>query len=209
MTFDAIFDIASQLAPAFGTTVWLSVVSLLISLFVSLGLAIGLSARWKPVFWIVDASINVPMVIKLFVCFYVLRIDPEWCAIIAIVVHQSAFTANILHGGLAVVPTEYEDAALTTGLSPFHTFFIIRLPVAIRLVSPALVLQAVEIVKNSSVASLIGVFDLTASVEAFQNRTFAYTQGFLSAAIGYAILTLPLMALGAFSERRLVRGAIQ
>lgn len=207
MTFDVIIGIARQLAPAFVTTLWLSGVSLLISVGATLVLAFGLAARLRPVIWFVDVSINVPMVIKLFVCFYLLRIDPQWSAIIAIVLHQSAFAASIFHGGLKEVPSELEDAALTGGLSPFQTFALVRLPVAARLISPALVLQAVEIVKNSSVASLIGIFDLTASVEAFQNQTFAYTQGFCSAAIGYALLTLPLMGLGAFWERKLARGS--
>lgn len=206
MSFDIIIDTVSQLAPAFATTLRLSGISLLIAAGVTLVLAIGLAARLRPVIWLVDVSINVPMVIKLFVCFYLLRIDPEWCAVIAIVLHQSAFAASILYGGLAEAPPELEEAALTTGLSSFHTFALISLPVATRMVSPALVLQSVEIVKNSSVASLIGIFDPTASVEALQNRTFAYTQGFFSAAIGYALLTLPLMALGAFWERRLARG---
>ncbi|MCG7505359.1 ABC transporter permease subunit [Mesorhizobium retamae] len=204
---ETIIDIAVQLAPAFGTTLWLSLVSLVFAIVLSLCLATGLAARWRAVAWMIDVCINVPMVIKLFVCFYLIRIDANWCAVIAIVLHQSAFAASILYGGLKEVPHELEDAALTTGLSRTHTFFLIRLPVALRLVSPALVLQAVEIIKNSSTVSLIGVFDLTASVEAFQNRTFAYTHGFVAAAVAYAILTLPLMSLGWFWERGKLRGS--
>ncbi len=206
MTFDVVIDTVTQLAPAFATTLWLSGISLLISIVATLVLAAGLAARLQPIIWLTDVSINVPLVIKLFVCFYLLGINADWCAVIAIVLHQSAFAASILYGGLSEVPSELEEAALTTGLSPYHTFVRISLPVATRMVSPALVLQSVEIVKNSSVASLIGIFDLTASVDALQNRTFAYTQGFLSAAIGYVLLTLPLMVLGAFWERKLARG---
>lgn len=204
---ETISAIATQLAPAFNTTLWLSFVSLICATALSLCLAIGLVARWPLIAWIVDVCTNVPMVIKLFVCFYLIRIDANWCAVIAIALHQSAFAAIILYGGLKEVPQDLEDAALTTGLSRAATLFLIRLPVALRLVSPALALQAVEIIKNSSTVSLIGVFDLTASIEAFQSRTFAYTQGFVAAAIAYAIMTAPLMGLGWLWERRNVHKA--
>lgn len=207
MTFGSVIEFGQQLAPAFVTTLWLSGVSLLICTGASLLIAVGLLARVRAMIWLVDVLINVPLVIKLFVCFYLLRMEPQWCAIIGLVLHQSAFAASILYGGLKEVPPELEEAALIGGLSPLHTFVLISLPAALRMVAPALVLQAAEIVKNSSVASLIGIVDLTASVEAYQNRTFAYTQGFLGAAIGYAILTLPLMGLGAFWERRLTKGS--
>ncbi|TIO00651.1 MAG: hypothetical protein E5X93_32120, partial [Mesorhizobium sp.] len=100
MTSGSIIEFGRQLAPAFVTTLWLSGVSLLICTGASLLIAVGLLARVRPMIGLVDVLINVPLVIKLFVCFYLLRVEPQWCAVIGLVLHQSGFAASILYGGL-------------------------------------------------------------------------------------------------------------
>jgi polar amino acid transport system permease protein len=199
----------SEAGPLFSsalmTTFALSAASLVITTLVSGPLALALHARAAWARGYVDLAIKIPLIVKLFVCFYLLRLDPLACSVIALTLHQTGYCADILKGGLDAVPQEYEEAALTTGLSPLRIAWSIRLPEALRLVAPALVLQAAEIVKNTSIVSLIGIVELTGAAETLQSQTFEYLSGFLAATAAYAALVLPLMAVGDAMERRLRR----
>jgi polar amino acid transport system permease protein len=194
-------------ASAMTTTLALSAAGLGITASVSGPLALALHARAAWARSYVDLAIKIPLIVKLFVCFYLLRLDPRACSVIALTLHQAGYCADILKGGLDAVPQEYEEAALTTGLSPRRIAWSIRLPEALRLVAPALVLQAAEIVKNTSIVSLIGIVELTGAAETLQSQTFEYLSGFLAATAAYAVLILPLMAVGHGMERRLRRAA--
>lgn len=183
----------------------LALICTVVSLPTALLVAVGIRSNNILAKGYIDLSIKLPLIVKLFACFYLLGINPLVCAAIALVSHQTAFLAEILRGGLDAVPSEVDDAAVTSGLPPFVRFFRIQLPIALRLVFPALVLQAAEIVKNTSVASLIGVVELTSAAESLQMQTFNYNEGFFAAAGGYLLLILPLMYSGYFLEKQLAR----
>lgn len=200
-------EAAPLFSSALMTTIVLTALSLGITALVSGPVALALHAGSAWARGYVDLAIKIPLVVKLFVCFYLLRLNPIACSVIALTLHQAGYCADILKGGLNAVPPEYEEAALTTGLSPFRIAWSIRLPEAVRLVAPSLVLQAAEIVKNTSIVSLIGIVELTEAAETLQSQTFEYLRGFCAAAAAYAALTLPLMALGYLMERRLRRAA--
>ncbi|GFM58077.1 hypothetical protein PSCICF_42550 [Pseudomonas cichorii] len=198
------WDEASTLfASAFTTTLLLAVMSLGLTAILSAPVALALYARSAWARGYVDLAMKIPLIVKLFVCFYLLQLNPLVCGVIALVLHQVGYCAEILSGGLRAIPGEYEDAALSSGLSWSRTAFSIRLPEALRLVAPSLVLQTAEIIKNTSIVSLIGVVELTGASETLQSQTFEYLSGFLAAAASYAVLTLPIMAAGYFMEKRL------
>ncbi|QEI06095.1 ABC transporter permease subunit [Pigmentiphaga aceris] len=200
-------EAGAQFASAFVTTLLLAGVSLLLTAAASTPLALALHGRSMWVRAYVDLSMKIPLIVKLFICFYLLRLNPSACGVIALVLHQAGYCAEILKGGLAAVPSEYEDAAISTGLQPWRIALSIRVPEALRLVAPSLVLQTAEIVKNTSIVSLIGIVELTGAAETLQSQTFEYLSGFCAATACYAVLTLPLMAAGHWMEHRLRRYA--
>lgn len=202
-----------QLAPlwtafghALGLTVALTLATLALGIPLALGLGVALDAESNIARAYIDIAMKLPLVVKLFGLFFILRVDAYVCAVAALVLHQVAFAADILRGGLAALPGEFDEAARTTGLSAVHRFWWIRLPIALRHVTPALVLQGVEVVKNTSIVSLIGVMEVTGAAEAYQSETFHYGAGFAAAAIAYGALVLPLMYLGRLLEVRVNRG---
>jgi His/Glu/Gln/Arg/opine family amino acid ABC transporter permease subunit len=199
------FDAWPIFKSAFETTLILSVFSLSLTavLCAPVALALKADATWARMY--VDVSMKVPLIVKIFICFYALQMNPILCAVIALVIHQVGYTAEVIRGGLLAVPGEYEDAAITMGLSPAKIAVAIKLPISLRLVSPSLVLHAAEIVKNTSIVSLIGVVELTGAAETLQSQTFEYLPGFFIAAVAYASLTLPLMATGYYLEKKMAR----
>lgn len=193
---------------AIGITLALTVATLALAIPATLIVGVALKSGALAARAYVDVSMKLPLIVKLFAFFYIFQLDAYGCAVIALVLHQVAFSAEILRGGLEAVPAEIEDAALTTGLSRTRCFFSIRLPIALRHVAPALVLQTVEVVKNTSIVSLIGLMEITGAAEAFQSQTFEYVAGFSAAALAYMALIFPLMFAGHYLEVHLNRGEI-
>ncbi|WP_321896981.1 amino acid ABC transporter permease [Burkholderia cepacia] len=203
-------DQLAALWPVFGhalaLTVALTLATLVLGVPFALAVGAALDAGSSIARAYVDVAKKLPLVVKLFALFFILRVDAYVCAVVALVLHQVGFAADILRGGLTALPGEIDEAARTTGLSGMHRFWRIRLPLALRHVAPALVLQSVEVVKNTSIVSLIGLVEVTGAAEAYQSETFQYGAGFAVGALAYVALVLPLMLMGRSLEKRVNRG---
>jgi polar amino acid transport system permease protein len=203
-------ETASTLWEAFAQATWitlsLTLVTLAIAIPATLAVAVALKENYRLATAYVDVSMKLPLVVNLFAFFYILQADPYTCSVAALVLHQVAFAAEVLRGGFNSVPAEIEDAALVTGLGRWCRLWSIRLPFALRQVAPSLLLQTVEVVKNTSIVSLIGLVEITAAAETYQSTTYRYAEGFAAAAVAYSLLVLPLMLVGRMFEHRLARG---
>lgn len=81
-------------------------------------------------------------------------------AIIMIALFSGAYVAEIVRGGLQSVPSGQTEAAQAIGLSPIRTTSFIVLPQALRNSIPALVGQFLSLLKDTSLLSIIGVFEI-------------------------------------------------
>jgi general L-amino acid transport system permease protein len=81
-------------------------------------------------------------------------------AMIAIVLFEAAYIAEVVRGGLQAVPRGQYEAAQALGLSPFAMMRRIVLPQALRAVIPALVGQFISLYKDTSLLSIIGIFEI-------------------------------------------------
>jgi glutamate/aspartate transport system permease protein len=92
-------------------------------------------------------------------------------------------------------------AGLSLGLSRFQTYRYVLLPVAARNLVPPLTSEFLNIVKNSSVASTIGVLELTAQAQRIIDYTSQAYESFIAIIAGYALLTGIIMFVGRRIER--------
>jgi general L-amino acid transport system permease protein len=81
-------------------------------------------------------------------------------ALIAIVVFEAAYVAEIVRGGLQAVPRGQYEAAQALGLSPWKMMRLIVLPQALRAVIPAMVGQFISLFKDTSLLAIIGFFEV-------------------------------------------------
>jgi len=81
--------------------------------------------------------------------------------IVVLILFTSAYMAEVIRGGLQVVPKGQLEAAGALGLNGFWTTLLIKLPQALRAVIPAIMGQAVSLFKDTSLVYLIGLFDIT------------------------------------------------
>ena len=91
---------------------------------------------------------------------------------LALTLFTSAYVAEIIRGGLKSIESGHIDAAKSLGLNYFQRLFYIILPLAITRMMPALVSQLISLIKDTSLASTIGLIELTRSGEIIYDRTY-------------------------------------
>lgn len=128
-------------------------------------------------------------------------------AVIGLTLHEAAYAAEIVRGGILGVPHGQREAAQMLGLSDWRTNVRIVFPQAMRSILPPLGSQAIGILKATSLVSTIAVADLMSAVGKIYNRTFEVVPLLMVATIWYLVITSLLSVLQAMLERRYGRGS--
>jgi ABC-type amino acid transport system permease subunit len=111
---------------------------------------------------------------------------------------------EVIRGGLLGVDRGQIEAARSLGLSYGQMLRSVQVPQAVRAVIPPLGNIGIALVKNTSLAATIGVFELLQTAQVVESRTFRAAEAFTAAAMLYLLLTLPLAAVVNHLERRLL-----
>ena len=151
-----------------------------------------------------------PMLIQILFVAYVLpqfgiRLPGVWAAIIAIGCNSSAYISQIIRSGIASVSTGQIEAAQLLGLSKLQITRYIVLPQAIRVVLPAIGNELITLVKDSSLASIIGVQELSLEGKFILSRTFFPFTVYALVALFYLLITTTLSIGMARLEKRMNR----
>ena len=97
-----------------------------------------------------------------------------WSATIALTVFTGAYLAEIVRSGIQNIPAGQFEAAMSTGMTYLQTMRKIILPQALKQMLPAIVGQFIAIFKDSSLAFVIGVLELTFVAQGLNNRLMIY-----------------------------------
>jgi polar amino acid transport system permease protein len=124
---------------------------------------------------------------------------------IALGLGYAAFEAEIFRAGIQSIERGQHEAAGALGLNYFQTMRFIILPQAIRRVLPALGNDFIAMVKDSSLASVLGVQDMTQLAKLVAAGNFLYMQTLTMLAFIYLIMVVLLTRLVRWMEHRLQR----
>jgi aspartate/glutamate/glutamine transport system permease protein len=200
-------------------TVQLSVLGLVGALVLGTGVALMRVSPITPVRWIGAAYVeffrNTPLVVQLFFLFLGLPLlglrfaadtfdNIFRAAFVGMALYHGAYVAEVVRGGLLGVDRGQIEAARSLGLSYVQTLREVQLPQTFRAVVPPLGNIAIALVKNTSLASTIGVTELLFAAEIVESRTFRAEEAFLTATQLYLALTVPLGLVVNGLERRLL-----
>ena len=141
-----------------------------------------------------------PMLIQIAFAVFVLPqigiVLPEfWAATLAIGFNSSAYLSQIIRAGIQSVGKGQWEAAYVLGFTRVQTVRFIILPQAFRAVLPALGNELITLVKDSSLASTVGVMELTKEAAYIKSRTFDALTIYCVVAVIYLIVT-SLLSLG-------------
>jgi His/Glu/Gln/Arg/opine family amino acid ABC transporter permease subunit len=162
-----------------------------------LGTLIGL-ARLSGSLWVrlpakiyVEFFRGVPLVMVIFWFWFIVpallgRSLPEYAvALTAFVIFEAAYFAEIVRAGIQSVPRGQVEAATATGLARAPMMRHVILPQALRNMIPALVTQFIVLLKDTSLASIIGYVDLTKAAQIVNNREIRPFELYLFIAVVY------------------------
>jgi len=172
-----------------------------------LSLEYGPKPLWAAVRVYVDTLRGIPVLVLLFAVFYGLpivgiQIGAFGAGVVALSAFAGAHMTEVVRGGIASIPRTQGDAAKAIGLEFWERLRWIILPQAVRRILPPWVNTAVELVKGSSLVSLIGVVELLLATQQVVGRTFIVIPTYTLAGLMYFVVNYGISRLGALVERR-------
>ncbi len=130
-------------------------------------------------------------------------------ALIGIALFQAAYVAEVVRGGLQAIPKGQHEAAAALGLNYWKSMGLIVLPQALKLVIPGLVVTFIELFKDTTLVSIIGLFDLLGIVQsAFTDpKWLGYAlEGFVFAGLLYWVFCFGISRYSMHLEKRFNTG---
>lgn len=131
------------------------------------------------------------------------NMDGFLAALIAVSLNSAAYVAEIIRSGIQSIDKGQREASKSLGLSDGQTMRYIILPQAIKNILPALGNEFVTLIKETAVASTIGVADLMHASKIVQSTSYQPFNPLIIVAIIYFIITFTLSQLIGLFERRL------
>jgi His/Glu/Gln/Arg/opine family amino acid ABC transporter permease subunit len=214
MVFD--WGVVAYAAPllAEGVVITLQISVLAGILGLALGFLLGLAALsgFRPLVWVVRGYVDfirgTPLLIQIFLVFFALpvigiRFSEFWAGVVALALNAGAYVSEVVRGAVGSIEKGQTEAALSIGMTRGTLLFHILLPQAWRPMVPALTNDMVTLTKNSSLLSVISVYELTRAGQAVISTHFAPFEIYLLLALYYYVLITALATASRWLERKL------
>jgi len=158
--------------------------------------------------WYIKVFQGTPLLMQLFLAFFMpgifgFNVDPWMAAALGLSFNASAFLGEIWRGAIEVVPKGQTEAARSLGLGYFTNMFLVVIPQAIKIAIPPTIGFLVQLIKGTSLASIIGFVELTRAAQIINNATFRPFTIFTMVAAVYFIVCFPLSAWSKHMEEKL------
>lgn len=223
------FSFLSKYWPMFirgaGTTLILSVFTVVIGLIVGVVLALMRLGKFKPLSLISAAYTEfirgTPLMVQIFFIFYALpqmgiKIPnisglgfdfPRFASgILAMGLNSAAYVGEIVRAGIQAVDRGQTEAARSLGMTGWQTMRRVVLPQAFKNILPALGNEFVTVIKESSIVSVIGIADLMFRTNDVIALSYKSLECLAVAALIYFVLTFISSRLVSLAERKLSHG---
>ncbi|MEM5501829.1 amino acid ABC transporter permease [Ahrensia kielensis] len=211
-TLDAIWGARWPIISGIENTIFISGVSIILGTF--LGIVVGLLLTYANLFvrFFVrvysDFLRGTPVFVLILASFYILSIigvqlNAFQAGIFALTLFCSSHVGEIVRGALQTIPKGQTEAAKSIGLTFWTTFFSVLLPQALRQILPTWVNTATEIVKASTLLSIIGVVELLLSVQQVISRTYLSLELYFFAGFVFFLINFAIEKAGRFVERKI------
>ncbi|TQR43367.1 amino acid ABC transporter permease [Paenibacillus popilliae] len=185
-----------------GGTLAASLISLVASFILGAIIAVFRITPVKPLQWLgtiyVEFIRNIPLMLIAFFTLVGLPLVigtvliPFVAGLTALTVYTSAFIAEVIRAGIQAIPKGQMEAARSSGLTYTQAMWHVILPQAIKLVIPPLGNQFLNLVKNSSIFTVLSATDIMYQADLINSDTFDTFSTYIFAAMFYLVLTIPL-----------------
>ncbi len=153
-----------------------------------------------------EVARNTPLLVQIFFMYFVvapiLEIDRFAAGVLALSLFEGAYASEIYRAGIVAVGKGQWEASYTLGLSTYQSYRYIILPQAIRRILPPLTSQAISLIKDSSLVSVIAIYEMTMYANEIVSETFLTFEIFFTIAAIYLVLAITLSRIVAYFEKR-------
>lgn len=168
-----------ELLQGFGNTCILFFVTLALAVPLGLVVAFGSMSRFLPIRWVTRMFVWVirgtPLMLQIFIVFYVpglvfgvqLGSSRMAAALVAFVINYAAYFSEIYRGGIQSIPQSQYEAGAVLGLNRKQVFFHVVLLQVIKRILPSMGNEVITLVKDTSLARVIGVVEILKNAEHF------------------------------------------
>ena len=181
----------------------LALISILIGMVIGLGLALAYTGGRRWVRFLVAAYVeffrNVPLLLLVYLVFYGIpsaggfAYDAKTSFIATLALYSGAYLVEVFRAGLDAVPRGLIDAGKSVGLTPWQRFLYVRAPMMFRIVLPSLSNTYVSLFKDTSLAYVIAVPELTYGANWIKTNTFRVIEVWLVAWPMYLVTCYALL----------------
>lgn len=192
-----------------GLILTLQVASASLFLSIVIGSAIGtlrhFSPRWMA--WAVACYIeffrNIPPIVQLFFWYFAVGLNSFNGAVIGLAIYSSTYIGEVIRSGYRSVPKTHIEAARSSGLSFMQMIRYVIFPQAVMRMVPALSVEFINVIKNSSLAMTLGVMELTFQTQEINALTFRGFEAATAVTIIYIIIAFTFIFFMHAIERAL------
>lgn len=213
------YRVVAQFIPEFQrgmlSTLAISLAALILALTLGTGSAL-LSQAAKPVLRKISAGYiavirSTPLLVQIYLVYFALpalplldrRLTELEGGILALGVNAGAFMSEIIRAGIESVHRGQVEGALSVGMTYIQRMRYIVLPQAIARVIPPLLGQTAVLIKDSSLVSFIGVFELFGAGLTLLSERLMPNEAFLTVAAGYLAIYFGMFFLSNYAQRKL------
>jgi His/Glu/Gln/Arg/opine family amino acid ABC transporter permease subunit len=195
LQFGPIWDNRDLIIEGFITTILLSATALVLSLLI--GVLVGTMASangrtWRTLSVVyVESMRNIPLLIHMYFWYTglaFLKIPPFWCGVLGLSLYSGAYVAEIVRSGIGSVSRGQRQAALAGGLRSAQAMLYVVYPQALRAIVPSLASVFSQLIKDSSLASVIAVAEITYEASAIDGQTFRTFEVYITVCLLYLVL---------------------
>lgn len=174
-------QIISSLFEGFALNTKLFLITLIVALPLGLLITFGTMTKFKPLRWLMKTFVwiirGTPLMLQLIVVFYVPGLffntpmrDRFFAAAIAFVINYAAYFSEIYRGGIESISKGQYEAGQVLGMTKTQVFFKVVLMQVVKRIVPPMGNEIITLVKDTSLANVIGVVEIIMSAERFTKQ---------------------------------------
>lgn len=205
-------DNAGFIASAFALNMLLAAIAVAVAIPIAALFAYGRMSRVGAIYYLVTAYVNIlrsmPLIMVMFWLYFLAPIvigrdtGAFNSALLALVIFEIAYFTEIIRAGVQSIPEGQRYAALSSGMRPWQVAIRVILPQAVRRVLPSLTTQSIIAFQDTTLASVIGVLEISAASTVLNSREGNPALFYSLTAVIYLIVCYSLSLIVRWLERR-------
>lgn len=213
---DVYADILVRILPGLKVTLQVLIFSAILAIIVAFVAGFGRLSRFKIIRFITTIYVELfrgtSLLVQLFWLFFALpafgiQFTPLFAAIIALGLNYGAYASEVVRGSILAISKGQTEAAIALNMTYWQRMRIVILPQALRIMLPGFGNNIIELIKGTSLVSLITLNDLTYHGLMLQNVNLSYTMPvFLVLLFVYFLIALPFVWLVRKFEKNISKG---